>query len=142
MAQRFRVCDLCHLPVSGQGLAYPNNTPGYIYRHILCPTKEDQTVKNPIPLNELLGHLGQPQAKETYPRIDRYPQAGMDINTSSSEMKAGMDGGPQIYHISFLIPMHEVRAWTDQGYVSFEKDIVAHSIDDAIRQLSIHVNRK
>lgn len=101
-------------------------------------------MKSPVYLSDLLGNIAQ--ATDTYaPRRDRpYPP---DMEASASAMKRDMEigsseGSPALFNISIIIPMSEVRAWTDQGYVSFEKTVMARSHDDALRQLQIHVNRK
>ena len=100
-------------------------------------------MRNPVPLNELVGHhMGQAK-NDPYIRRDRPYPPDMDIQTAQAEKASiEMNSGPHLFHISILVPMSEVRAWTDQGYVSFEKDVMAHSPDDAIRQIAIHVNRK
>jgi hypothetical protein len=99
-------------------------------------------MKSPILLSELLmSHLGASKdsyPKETYRRDRPYPADEVNM---ASEQKISQEK-PGIFHVSVLLPMHEVRAWIDQGYISVEKDVMAYSPDDAIRQLAIQVTRK
>ncbi len=93
-------------------------------------------MKSPIPLVDLIGHVGRSDSMKdmSAQRIDR--------TYAETDASPSKDGGPAIFHVSVVMRIDEVRAWMEQGMVSLERDVMAFSSDDALRQMNIRINRK